>query len=299
MRSPKTGHRAASRGTGFRVPQIRWWVIVVIGLLVAGFGNRPASADSTGSSGFAIAVAINPAGAVRPGETLQYRFELKNGASVTESAFTATDTVPSGSVLVPHSQSCGTAGGTCSESSMGSFLEWEIPAGTGPYGSFVFAFTVTVTTDNPPSDIQTRLTFRGPGCPPDANCTFDAPTVPVSSMTEPYVSAWGAGLPGIEDESPGRTTTTRPGSDSQNLAVQVPKCSKGKAKVTCPPGRSGNQQAAGKAHKSTGNRFGLAYTGDDQLRSLKAGVLLVLSGTFLFVVSGPVGRRSGRQEFTK
>ena len=260
-----------------------------------------------------MTVTTDPKGAALPGGTLQYRFQLVNGDSVTTSSLIATDTIPAGTVLVPQSQTCGSAGGACTETSQGQTLEWEIPAGAPPKGLFVFSFIVSVASDNPPPEISNGLEFSGPGCPPDATCTFSAPNVSVNATAGRPGPPWPppAWVSAADDNRSNETTTTNPATtanpayDNQNLVVQVPECPKSenkKKKTECPeisPGRGSGAEAGGQtdptdrsgANPPSKERSQLAHTGDNQVLDLKAGLLFLLAGTCLVTASELIGRR--------
>lgn len=249
-----------------------------------------------------MTVTTDPRGAALPGGTLQYRFQLVNGDSPTTSSLIATDTVPAGTVLVPQSQTCGSAGGACTETSQGQTLEWEIPAGAPPKGLFVFSFMVSVASDNPPPEISNGLVFSGPGCPPDASCTFGAPTVSVNATAGRPGPPWPPPAwvsPADDNRSNETTTTANPVYDNQNLVVQVPECSKSeskKKKPECPeisPGRGSVSEAGGQTDPIAGSganppskgRSQLAHTGDNQALDLEAGLVLFLAGASLVIAS--------------
>lgn len=318
MRSLGAKHRTrAGRQPCPRAPGIRWRVLFAVALLCVGLGGRPASAGTNASSGFAMTVTTDPTGAALPGGTLQYRFQLVNGDSVTTSPLIATDTVPAGTVLVHQSQTCGTAGGACTETSQDQTLQWEIPAGAPPKGVFDFSFIVSVASDNPPPEIFNALVFSGPGCQSDTTCTFDAPNVSVNATAGRPGPAWPPSewVSAADDRSSHETTTTypvttaNPASDNQNLVVQVPECSKSEAKKKkpeCPelsPGRGSGADAGGQTDPNRGTgvnslsnkRSQLAHTGDNQVLDLEAGLLFLLAGTSLVIVSRFVGRRGRPQ----
>jgi DNA-binding CsgD family transcriptional regulator len=254
-----------------------------------------------------MTVTTDPTGAALPGGSLQYRFQLVNGDSMTTIPLTATDTIPTGTVLVPQSQTCGTAGGACTETSQGQTLQWEIPPGAPPKGLFIFSFIVSVASDNPPPEISNGLTFSGPGCPPDTTCTFDAPTVSVNATSGRPGPAWPPAqwVSAADDNRSNETTTTNPATtanpayDNQNLVVQVPGCSKSeseKKKPECPeisPGRGSGAEAGGQTNPTNGSganppskeRSELAHTGDNQVLDLEAGLLFLLAGTSLVIAS--------------
>jgi uncharacterized repeat protein (TIGR01451 family) len=267
-----------------------------------------------------MTVTTDPTGAALPGGTLQYRFQLVNGDSVTTSSLIATDTVPSGTVLLPQSQTCGSAGGACTETSQGQTLEWEIPAGAPPKGLFVFSFIVSIASHNPPDEISNALVFSGPGCPPDTTCTFGAPTVSVDATAGRSGPAWPppAWVSATDDNRSNQTTTTNPATtanpayDNQNLVVQVPGCSKSeskKKKPECPeisPGRGFGAEAGGQTNPTDGSganppskkRSELAHTGDNQVLDLEAGLLFLLAGTSFVSASTLIGRLGRPQSLT-
>jgi uncharacterized repeat protein (TIGR01451 family) len=243
-----------------------------------------------------MAVTTSPAGYVEPGGTIQYTLQIRNGDSVTETDWSATQTIPDGTVLVPHSQTCGANGGTCSESWTGSVLQWAIPAGARPSASFVMSFSVAVSPDNPPPEIVGGLTFTGPGCQANATCTHQAPSVATSGTTRagavPVPPQTSSAAPVESSEPP----TTVPGADDGgNLIVQVPDCHARGKKVRCKEpalahglvAQVGNPGATG----GQGLSSGLAATGDNEVRSAEAAVVLVLCGSFLLVASRFTGRR--------
>lgn len=321
MRSLGARHRRSAGGRARRrVLVLSWRAVLVIGLSCVGPGGKPASAETSARSGFLITVTTDPTGAALPGGTLRYQFQLVNGDSVTTSSLIASDTVPAGTVLVPQSQTCGSAGGACTETSQGQTLEWEIPAGAPPKGQFVFSFIVSLANDNPPPEISNGLVFSGPGCPSDTACTFGAPTISVNATAGRPGPAWPPPewVSAADDNRSNETTTTNPATtanpayDNQNLVVQVPECSKSESKKKKPecleisPGRGTGAEAGRQADPSdrsganppSKERSQLAHTGDNQLLDLETGLLFLLTGTSFVIASTLIGRSGRHQPFS-
>ena len=315
MRSLGAKHRrSAGRHSRPHVHSLLWRVAFAIALLSLGLGGSRASAGTTSTAGFVITVTTDPTGAALPGGTVQYKFQLVNGDAVTTGPLIADDTVPAGTVLVPQGQTCGSAGGTCTETSQGQTLEWEIPAGAPSKGVFVFSFIVTVASENPPAQISNGLVFSGPGCPANTTCVLDAPTVSVNAISGRPGPAWPPNqwVSAADDQpSNGPTTTapsTTPAYDNQNIVVQVPECTKSedkKKKPECPeitPGHGSGAQTGGQTNPNDGSGATplsnepsqLAHTGDNQVLDLEAGLLFLVVGASLVIVSTVMGQRASR-----
>lgn len=264
------------------------------------------SAATDESSEFTETATASPTGEVDPGGTVRFTLSVGIGDAVSTSSWTATDTVPAGTALLPGSQTCGTGGGTCSETSTGSILEWDIPAGAGPRTSFEMSFAVSVATDNPPPEIQTGFNIGGAGCPANATCTVEAPEVVVSATPTRPQSLRAASL-----ESPTTTIAsmppsgpvTGPASDEQNLIVRVPDCDLRGKKVRCKDpnlnhgaaAQAGAQAGASGAPSSAAPIRALAATGDNQIHTAEAALACLLSGSLLVVASAFIGRRGIRR----
>ena len=271
--------------------------LVLAVLLSTGLGDPSASADTGAGSHFTMTVETSPSGNVAPGGTLQYTLLVNNGDSATTSTWDAADTIPAGTALVLHSQTCGTGGGSCSESSNGPTLQWEIPVGS-PKATFVMSFSVSIPTDDPPTEILDWFTFSGPGCQPNTTCTLEAPAVAVSgapvSPVQPITSQ-PSPVTTVDSGDPPTTVTTVPTGDVQNLIVQVPDCDKHGKKVQCRDPHldngSGAQKGVGNTPSPEAGLRGLAATGDNEVRSVKAALVCLLSGSLLVLLSMFMSRK--------
>ena len=266
-------------------------VLLVFGL--TGLGDHVAVAQT--SPGFAVRGAVVTSGQVAPGGRVAVEFQVSNGDTVTASPFAASAVTPANTTLVPHSQTCGTTGGTCSESSEGSELLWEIPAGAPTRSTFVFSFEVALSADHPPAAISARLRFSGPGCLVQPFCMYDAPEMPAG---EPSIAA-GFGLSPSQAPSASPPTT-----DNQSLQVAVPECKtvgskpKDKTRLKCRGSTGPGSPAPGKGQSGlafTSRPSGLASSGASPVRTSEAGLLTIGLGGLLVLVSHHDRRNRRRQ----
>lgn len=295
--SEVTARGEASESNTSRRRRWRAWpavaVAALVGLGVVGFGAQAASADATWQ-GFIVSESLTPSSGFALGSQIQIQFELANGDSVTDGPLVASSSAPTGTTIVPHTQTCGTTGGTCGETPGESTLQWEVPAGAPAHSAFVFSYSVTVTTAE--ASIVPKLTYSGPGCS-ITECTYDAP----QTSAQTAVAAASADKPTVIRVITQPVVRSSPTTDVQSLEVVVPNCKSvgskpnNKTRVKCSGTPGPGTPAPGKSRAPSGVVFtsapsGLAHTGVDLIRGIQSGLAAIGLGALLVLATG-ISRR--------